>query len=168
MEIKPITNINPALFSKFDCDIDELNTYLKRFAKKNDKLNIGKTYILLDNTQALGFYTISMAQIKFKLLPKPSQKNLPKYPIPAARIGRLAIDSNAQGSGLGELILMDALTRSLRVSEEIALFAVIVDAKDQRAENFYLKYGFLPLEDQKHALFLPMDTIDICKSKAKR
>ena len=61
--------------------------------------------------------------------------------------------------GLGEFLLMDALTRCLRVSEEIAVFAVIVDAKNQQAKDFYLKYGFIPLEDQELSLFLPIDTI---------
>ena len=159
MEVTPISDIKPSLLSKFDCGADELNTYLKRFAKKNDKLGIGRTYVLLYKTRALGFYTVSMAQIEFKALPKPSQGKLPRYPIPTVRIGRLAVDLSTQGQGLGEYLLMDALTRCLRVSEEIAVFAVIVDAKNNQAKNFYLKYGFIPLEDQELSLFLPLSTI---------
>jgi len=159
MEVKPISDIKPSLLSKFDCGVEELNIYLKRFAKKNDKLGVGKTYVLLGKACALGFYTVSMAQIEFKTLPKPSQGKLPRYPIPAVRIGRLAIDRGSQGQGLGEFLLMDALHRSLRVSEEIAIFAVIVDAKSNQAKKFYLKYGFIPLEDQELSLFLPLSTI---------
>lgn len=159
MEVKPISDIKPSQLSKFDCGAEELNTYLKRFAKKNDKLGIGRTYVLLDKAHALGFYTVSMAQIEFKALPKSTQGKLPRYPIPAVRIGRLAIDLSAQGQGLGEFLLMDALTRCLRVSEEIAIFAVIVDAKNDQAKAFYLKYGFIPLEDQELSLFLPVSTI---------
>lgn len=162
MEVEPISDIKPSLFSKFDCGVEALNTYLKRFAKKNDKLGIGRTYVLLDKARAQGCYTVSMAQIEFKSLPKPSQGKLPRYPIPAVRIGRLAIDLSAQGKGLGELLLMDALDRCLRVSEEIALFAVVVDAKTQKAKEFYLKYGFIPLEDQPLGLFLPINTIGDC------
>lgn len=160
MEVKPISDIKPSLLSKFDCGAEDLNTYLKRFAKKNDKLGIGRTYVLLDKTRALGFYTVSMAQIEFKSLPKPSQGKLPRYPIPVVRIGRLAVDLSAQGQGLGEFLLMDALTRCLRVSEEIAVFAVVVDAKNDQAKDFYLKYGFIPLEDQELSLFLPLKTIE--------
>lgn len=159
MEVKAISDIKPSLLSKFDCGVEELNTYLKRFAKKNDKLGIGRTYILLNKARALGFYTVSMAQIEFKAIPKPSQGKLPRYPIPAARIGRLAIDLSTRGQGLGEFLLMDALTRCLRVSEEIAVFAVIVDAKNSQAKDFYLKYGFIPLEDDELSLFLPIETI---------
>ena len=159
MEVKPISNIKPSLLSKFNCGSEELNTYLKRFAKKNDKLGIGRTFVLLESTHALGFYTASMAQIEFKTLPKSSQGQLPKYPIPAVRIGRLAIDIKAQGKGLGEFLLMDALSRCVRASEEVAVFAVIVDAKNQQAKDFYLKYGFIPLEDQELSLFLPISTI---------
>lgn len=160
MEVKPISDIKPSQFSKFDCGVEELNTYLKRFAKKNDKIGIGRTYVLIDNARSLGFYTVSMAQIEFKSLPKPLQEKLPRYPIPAIRIGRLAIDRSAQGQRLGEFLLMDALTRCLRVSEEIALFSVIVEAKNDRSKDFYLKYGFIPLQDQDLSLFLPISTID--------
>lgn len=159
MKIKPLSEIKPSQLSKFDCGAEELNLYLKRFAKKNDKLGVGKTYVLLESSPALGFYTLSMAQIEFKALPKASQAKLPRYPIPAVRIGRLAIDLSAQGKGLGEFLLMDALSRAVRVSEEIAVFAVIVDAKDSQAKDFYLKYGFIPLQDQALSLFLPISTI---------
>lgn len=159
MEVKPIADIKPSLISKFDCGIEELNTYLKRFAKKNDKLGIGRTYVLLNKINVAGFYTLSMAQVEFNPLPEPAQRKLPKYPIPAAQIGRLAIDQSAQGQGLGEFLLMDALNRCLRVSEEIALFAVIVDAKNNQARNFYLKYGFVPLEDLELSLFISLNTV---------
>lgn len=159
MEVKPISDTKPSQLSKFDCGAEKLNTYLKRFAKKNDKLGIGRTYVLLDKARALGFYTVSMAQIEFKALPRPTQEKLPRYPVPAVRIGRLAIDHSAQGQGLGEFLLMDALTRCVRVSEEIAVLAVIVDAKNDQAKDFYLKYGFIPLEDKELSLFLPLSTI---------
>ena len=102
-----------------------------------------------------------MAQIEFTSLPKPSKDTLPRYPIPAARIGRLAINIHFQGQGWGELLLMNALTRCSKVSEEIALFAVIVDAKDKRAKEYYIKYGFIPLEDNELSLFLPIATIKL-------
>lgn len=159
MEVKPISEIKPSLLTKFDCGVEELNTYLKRFAKKNDKLGIGRTYVLLKNARVLGFYTVGMAQIEFNALPKSSQDKLPRYPIPAIRIGRLAVDLSDQGKGLGEILLMNALTRCLRVSEEIAVFAVIVEAKNQQVKDFYLKYGFIPLEEHKLSLFLPISTI---------
>lgn len=159
MEIKPIVDVKPSLLSKFDCGVEALNAYFRRFAKKNDKLGIGRTYVLIEGAAVLGYYTLSMAHVEFNSIPKQAPSRLPKYPIPAARIGRLAVSVNAQGRGLGEFLLMDALSRCLRVSEEVATFAVIVDAKDQRAKNFYLKYGFLPFEDEKLSLFLPMSTI---------
>ena len=159
MEVKPISHIKPSQLSKFNCGVEELNTYLKRFAKKNDKLGIGRTYVLIENSQAIGYYTVSMAQIEVKSLPKDTQNRLPKYPLPAVRIGRLAIATNAQGKGFGEHLLMDALTRSVRASLDIAVYAIIVDAKDRKARNFYLRYGFIPFEDQELSLFLPIDTI---------
>lgn len=96
MEVTPILKIKPSFLSKFNCGAEELNTYLKRFAKKNDKLGVGRTYVLIKNDQVFGYYTVSTAQIEFKALPKASQNQLPKYPLPAVRIGRLAIDAKLQ------------------------------------------------------------------------
>ena len=139
MKLKPIVEVRISSLKKFDCGVEPLNTYFHRFAKKNDRLGIGKTYILMEDVKVLGYYTISMAQIEFKSLPKTTQTGLPRYPLPATRIGRLAVSLEAQGKGFGEYLLMDALARSVRVSEDIALYAMIVDAKDPTAKNFYLR-----------------------------
>ncbi len=159
IEIKPIRDIGRSSLSRFDCGENNLNTYLKQFAKKNDSLGIGRTYALIERSKVLGYYTVSMAQVEFQSLPKGALVSLPKYPLPAIRIGRLAIDLQSQGKGFGEYLLMDALSRSVRVSEEVAVFAVIVDAKNKRAKKFYLRYGFIPFEDSPLSLFLPISTI---------
>jgi predicted GNAT family N-acyltransferase len=80
--------------------------------------------------------------------------------VPATLIGRLAVSTVFRGQGLGEILLMDALHRSLSLSAQIASAAVIVDAKDDHARRFYLKYGFLELPDVPGRLFLPMKTIE--------
>ncbi|MBI3258295.1 MAG: GNAT family N-acetyltransferase [Ignavibacteriae bacterium] len=160
MEIEAISKLKPSQIAHFDCGVEELNFYLKRFAKKNDRLGIGRTYVLLDQVKAIGYYTVSMAQIEFESLSHNFQQSLPKYPLPAVRIGRLAIDKNFQGKGLGEHLLMDSLERCERVSKEIAVFAVIVDAKNNKAKDFYIRYGFIPFIDRNLSLFLPMSTIN--------
>jgi len=160
MKIELISEISPSLISTFDCGNEDLNFYLKRFAKKNDKLGVGRTYVLLENSKAIGYYTVSMAQIEFDSLPSTSQKSLPRYPLPAVRLGRLAIQKNLQGNGYGEYLLMDSLARCQRVSSEVAIFAVIVDAKNNHAKKFYQRYGFIPFVNQELALFLPMGTIE--------
>jgi predicted GNAT family N-acyltransferase len=94
-------------------------------------------------------------------LPKELIKKLPRYPeVPATLLGRLAIDITCRGQGLGEYLLSDALYRSLASSKEVASFAVIVDAIDERARDFYLHFNFIPFPESHNRLFLPMKTIE--------
>ena len=88
-------------------------------------------------------------------LPAAVSKRLPRYPsLPATLLGRLAVDHRHRGQRLGEHMLLDAFTRSLR--SEIATYAIVVDAKDERAASFYRAYDFLPLTTSDRRLFLPM------------
>lgn len=143
----------------FSCGVEELDLYLKRYAKANHKNRIGKTFVYENENRVVGFYTISMASIEYKLIPEKYRVKLPKYPIPAARIGRLAVDKYYQGQKIGQLLLIDALYRIYKLSEQIGTFAVIVDAKDNHAKNFYLRFGFIPYEDRPLSLFLPIKSI---------
>jgi len=105
-----------------------------------------------------GYYTLSQTGINMVELPTEITKKLPKYPVaPATLLGRLAVDRNYQGKGLGEILLMDALHRSSR--NEIASIAMVVDAKDDNARSFYEHYQFIRFPDYPNRLFLPMTTI---------
>jgi ribosomal protein S18 acetylase RimI-like enzyme len=83
----------------------------------------------------------------------------PGYHVPATLLGRLAIDSRFQGRGYGELLIVDALRRALQTTTEVASYAVVVDALNQRARSFYERYEFCAFPDRKLRLFLPMKTI---------
>ena len=109
--------------------------------------------------KVLGFYTLRAAGINFSLLPEEWRKKLPRYPIPIVRIGRLAVDNSAQKQGLGEYLLMDALYRCVALAEDIGVFGIVVDAKNDRAKKFYYKYGFYNLTDSPLTLILPISHI---------
>jgi len=94
-------------------------------------------------------------------LPVEIARKLPRHPIPAALLGRLAVDENARGTGVGKMLLMDAITRTLTVSREIAIYAMVVDAIDAEAGGFYRQYGFLPLSQDSQRLFLPLKSIQV-------
>ncbi len=145
---------------KFDCGNEYLNQYLKNYATQDIKRSLSYMQVavsLEETSKILGYYTFSAGSIGFEELP--SQKKMPKYPIPIARIGRLAVDISVQGKGLGKELLMDALYRAKRLaSTEIGIAAVIVDAKDENAKSFYLKYGFQSLRNPL-ILFISIKTI---------
>jgi predicted GNAT family N-acyltransferase len=148
--------------TKFDCGNEELNQYLRKYAKQNDQKGISKTYVATKPPSSPtidGYYTISTSTITFTSLPEDIARKLPNYPIPAILIGRLAVDLNCQGEGLGEELLVNALNRIVQISEEVGIYAVRVDAIDERAKQFYLKYEFISFVDQPLSLFLALKTI---------
>ena len=146
----------------FDCGIEELNRYLAQFALPNDRNNIGKTFVAVSDFYPqipMGFYTVSMAQIKVSDLPDSIRSGLPRYPIPAMRLGKLAVDKKYQGSGIGSALLKDVFNRAISLSSEVALRFVLVDALNDPARTFYLQYGFVSLQEYPKTLVLPMQTI---------
>jgi ribosomal protein S18 acetylase RimI-like enzyme len=146
----------------FDCGVIELNDYLQRYASQNHRKGIATTFVALasaDDRQIAGYYSVSMAEITIEILPTEFQKGLPRYPIPAMRIGRLAVDITRRGEGLGKALLMECFRRAIVLSREIGIFAIVVDATNESARDFYLKYGFITLPSQPMSLFIPLATI---------
>ncbi len=108
--------------------------------------------LVLTDSAIGGYYTLSATSVKLADLPDQTARRLPRYPlVPATLLGRLAVDRRFQGKGYGRFLLADALYRVAR--NEIASFAVIVDAKDEAARRFYERESFLPFADQPMKLF---------------
>ncbi|MBD2199284.1 MULTISPECIES: GNAT family N-acetyltransferase [Calothrix] len=146
--------------SEFSCGIESLDRYLLQQAGQDLRRRVAATFILqdLDNQLIAGYYTLCATAINLQDLPPQQVKKLPRYPvIPATLLGRLAIDERYQGQGLGNFLLFDAFWRSLR--SEVASYAVVVDAIDEKASAFYQHHQFLPFPDQQQRLYLPMATI---------
>ena len=119
-----------------------------------------------DGKTIAGYYTLSQYAIGLDVVPYELAKRLTKYSmVPVTLLGRLAVSSNFRGQGLGERLLIDALLRSLQSSRQVAAAAVVVDAKDVSAADFYKKYGFIELPKVERRLFLPMGTIEQLFSK---
>ena len=143
----------------FDCGVPALNDYLSRFATQHRRRGVSQTYVLVDPAEpslVLGYYTLSAAQIDAVELSDRDRKRLPRYPVPCFRMGRLACRSDHQGQGLGQLLIGCAVERCLKAREEIASFALVVDAKDAEAKAFYEHYGFSPCIDRPLTLYLPL------------
>ncbi len=111
-------------------------------------------------SEIIGNYTLSAAGFEEDQLPAEMAQRLPHYPVPAAVIGRLAIDLVHQGRGLGEFLLLDAIQRVVRASDAIGVYAVVVDAKNDRAVAFYERSGFRSFPSTPQRLFLPLRTFE--------
>jgi predicted GNAT family N-acyltransferase len=146
----------------FSCGVEALDTYLQKQASQDAKKHAAAPFVLTpDGKTIAGYYTLSQYSIELGDVPGELAKKLPKYPLVSATLlGRLAISVDFRGKGLGEMLLMDALHRSLKLSEQVASTGVVVDAKDEAARAFYRKYGFVELPKIDKRLFLPMATVE--------
>jgi predicted GNAT family N-acyltransferase len=145
----------------FMCEQPSLTTYLKEQASQDIKKKMALCFVAIDaKYQIIGYYTLSNASISKAVVPEEIQKKLGYKDIPVTLLGRLARDQNHKGQGLGELLLMDALHRSVDASRnQTTSYAVVTDPIDDYAEKFYSKYGFQKLADSQR-MFLPMKTIE--------
>ena len=146
----------------FDCGSGEPNEYLRRYARQNHESGGAKTFVAaLPNEPAriLGYYTISPGAIEFAKVPSTVTRRLGRYEVPVFRLGRLAVDRSAQGSGLGGELLLASGRRALSVAIEVGGVALAIDAKDERAAAWYERFGALRLLDDPLKLVLPLKTI---------
>lgn len=144
----------------FDCGDAALNEFLQRQAGQQQRRGFGKTYVALaeDDVTVIGFVTVSAGQIATAALS--SRSKLPRYPAPILRIGRLAVDVRHQGKGIGQDLLAFALRLAVEFSQRVGLYAVVVDAKHDRAKTFYTKLGFIACIDNPLCLYLPVVTLE--------
>jgi len=144
----------------FSCGKPLVDAYLHKQAKQDVKRRLSVCFVLAEGNAIKGYYTLSTASVERRLLPQGVVKKLPPsyVDLPATLLGRLAVDANFQGQGVGEMILMDALKRSFFASTLVASMAIVVDPLDAGAVAFYKRYDFILLPDSGK-MFLPMETV---------
>jgi len=143
----------------FDCGEPSLNLYLHTLATQHLRTGIAATHVLADDKAPsciFGYYSMSAAQMSLDELSVSDRRRLPRYPVPAARLARLAVSVQKQGHGLGEALLQDAVTRCLSLREELGIHALLVDALNERAAGFYRQYGFRNCATSAMTLYLPL------------
>lgn len=157
---EPLGNHDRAAFS---CGYPELDEYIRHRASQDVKRNLAAVFVLIHNDdpkKVVGYYTLSSQHLQLGQIPAEIAKRLGKYrSVGVTLLGRMAVDSTQQGQGIGELVLLEALKKSLSATENVASFAVFVEAKDDKTAGFYRKYGFIGLPENSRKLFLPMKTI---------
>jgi GNAT superfamily N-acetyltransferase len=143
----------------FDSGVAALDQYFQTQVGQDIKRRVTACFVAIDaHGQIAGYYTLASASVLLTDLPDGVVKKLPRYPsVPAVRMGRLAVHKLYKGKGLGAALLADALRRA--VTAEIAAYALVVDAKDKNAANFYAHHGFMALPDQPLFMFIPLSTV---------
>jgi len=142
----------------FACGETALDDYLQRHASRDIKRGVARVFVAspADQPQQIaGYCTLSAASVAAQTLPEAWRKKLPHYPVPVALLGRLAVSQQAQGAGLGGVLLADACKRVAAASQTLAVAAIVVDAKNERAAAFYKHFGFTELPGQPGRWMLP-------------
>ena len=149
--------------TSFDCGNEYLNRYLQQTARQHNQKGISRTFVLTDTASEkpkiiIGFFSLSLCEVRSEKLPPSLAK---KYPltVPGVKLARLAVDINWQVKGIGKILMIEAMDRALTIADNVGVVGLFVDAKDEKAKNYYTRYGFISLEDKPLEMFLPLATI---------
>jgi len=145
----------------FRCGVPALETYLQQQASQHQRDGIATTHVLTDDgdpSRILGYCSLAAAQLRLLDLQPSDRRRLPAYPVPAVRLGRLAVANEAQGKGYGRLLLGHATNCSLALRGQLGVRVLVVDALDERAAAFYRLHGFRETAEHALTLYLPLGT----------
>lgn len=145
----------------FECEVESLTNYIKTQASQDIKRNLAVCFVETDDdNNVIGYYTLTSESLGRESIPEKFLKKVPdNYNAPVILLGRLARDINLKGTGIGEYLLLNALERALHISNtSLGAMAVVVDPINEKARQFYEKYGFINLPDSERML-LPMNVI---------
>lgn len=147
--------------TSFSCGDEALDNYLLKVARQHIDKGISRTFVLVDSAmpaEILGYMTITVCEVASTEIPQNLAKKYPSI-IPAAKLARLAISAKIQQQGYGQLMLIDAMKKTVSAAQNIGIAGLFVDAKHEAAKQYYEQFGFLSLPEQLDNLFLPIATI---------
>jgi len=147
----------------FDCGSEPLNLFLKQTARQHAERGISRTYVLVEENAVapktiIGFFALNLCQIKSEALAPDMAKKLPQD-VSGVRLGRLARAKEFKGQGIGSILMVAAMKKFLEIFDRAGGIGLFVDAKDEKAKEFYEGFGFVPLPSNEFKLFLPVKTI---------
>ena len=145
--------------SAFDCGVEALNDYLRKYAFLNHQNRSARTFVATRGARAVGYYTLTAASVSREHTPERVSRGLGSYPVPVILLARLAVDLSERGQGLGAALRKDAILRALQASESVGCRAILTHAKDEDAKRFYAKFGFEPSPVDDLHLYLLMKDI---------
>ena len=145
--------------ASFDCGVDPLNDYLRKYALVNQQNRSARTYVALRENRIAGYYSLASGSVSRDEVPARVAQRMGKYPVPITLLARLAVDLSEKGKGLGRGLLKDAVLRAIQASDLVGSRAIVTHAKDEEAKAFYLKFAFVPSPLNDLHLYLLMKDI---------
>ncbi len=142
----------------FDCGVESLNLYLQRVANQDQKRSLSKVYVLAEESQVIGYYSLNAHSVTRDNLPEARQFGN-YHELPFLLLGRLAVDRQYQGFGYGDTLIFHAFTTTMDVAQKVGIMGILVDAKNEKAASFYEGFGFKRLSSTKNRLVLPISAL---------
>lgn len=142
------------VIERFDCARESLNTWLLRHARLAQSAGSAKTFVVADDAEVVGYYSLTVGQVSALDAPERLRKGMGAYPIPVVLLARLAVSRSHQGNGIGVGMLKDAMRRALLISEQAGVRAMLTHLIDDQAASFYRRYGFVASPVQESQLLL--------------
>ena len=145
----------------FNCGDEALNHFLQKTARQHMDKGLSKTFVLVDkgnSAEIIAYMTMVVCEVLADDIPHQWKKKYPRR-IPAAKLAKLAVSLEQQRKGYGEKLLIDAMQKTLCVSNAMGIAGLFVDAKHQQAKAYYHQFGFIGLPEQLDKLFIPISTI---------
>lgn len=139
---------------EFDCGKPALTDWLLRHARQAQGSGSARTFVVCDGERVAGYYSLTVGQIDTLDAPERVRRGMGQYPIPLIILGRLAVDLDYQGRGLGFSLLLDAVHRAIAVAEQAGIRAMLTHPIDAEAEAFYRRFGFEPTPENERQLIL--------------
>ncbi len=153
---QPVTLGSEHFLDPFDCGKPTLNDWLVRHARQAQSVGSCKTFIATDDGRVVGYFSLTVGQIDTLDAPDRIRKGMGRFPLPVVVLARLAVSTQDQRRGIGVGLLQDAIRRTLLISEQAGIRAMLTHPIDQEAANFYTRFGFIqsPLREQQLLLLL--------------
>ena len=145
----------------FDCGDMQMNEFLQRFARQSHEQNAAKTFCAVDNAipnRIFGFYTVAPSSVAYEIVTASTTRGLARHDVPGFKLACLATDRAMAGQGLGGQLLVAAASRCLRLADEGGGILLTIDAKSERAANWYASFGAEPLQEKPLTLVMPLTT----------
>lgn len=145
----------------FDCGDPAMNDFLRRYARQSHEQNASKTFCAIDaatTNRVLGFYTVAPSAVAHDVVPASMTRGLAQHEVSGFKLARIATDVTVAGRGLGGQLLVAVALRCLRIAAEAGGVLLIIDAKGQRAAQWYASYGAEPLKEKPLTLVMPLAT----------
>jgi predicted N-acetyltransferase YhbS len=153
---KPEVLHDKHLLEQFDCGNPSLNEWLLRHARQAQSSGSAKTFVVSDDNIVIGYFSLTVGQVETYEAPERIRRGMGQYPIPVVILARLAVSINHQSLGIGVGMLQDAIRRTLMISDQVGIRALLTHPIDDRASKFYERFGFVssPVREKQLVLLL--------------